>query len=311
MNVKEWALIAFTILTQMSVGAFVVMGIVHLFVARKAGREEADRMSERVLVAIGGTLILGMVASLFHLGNIFDAPKSLNNLGSSWLSREIVFGVAFAALGFLFTLLQWRKIGSATFRNAVAVIAAVVGIIFVFCQSQVYMIPIQPAWNTWATPVTFYTATMLLGVMSIGPALVASYLSSRKSETAGDDNRFELLRNTIKWMALASILLVGIELIVIPMYLLELSTMGSAALGTLQLLSGKYSVALALRLILSFIGAGILAVFIYRDASTSGKGSLFIRLTFLAFALVFIAEVLGRFLFYATASPIGLTLTQG
>ena len=37
MNVREWALIAFTILMQLSVGAFVVLGAVHYFAARAKG----------------------------------------------------------------------------------------------------------------------------------------------------------------------------------------------------------------------------------------------------------------------------------
>jgi len=45
MNVREWALIAFTILAQMSVGSFLVLGVVHFFAARKDGmrtlREDA------------------------------------------------------------------------------------------------------------------------------------------------------------------------------------------------------------------------------------------------------------------------------
>ena len=43
MNTHDWALVAFTILAQMSVGSFVVLGIVYFFAARSAGSEEADR----------------------------------------------------------------------------------------------------------------------------------------------------------------------------------------------------------------------------------------------------------------------------
>lgn len=41
MQTQEWALITFTILTQMAVGAFLVLGVVHYFAVRKAGMEEA------------------------------------------------------------------------------------------------------------------------------------------------------------------------------------------------------------------------------------------------------------------------------
>ena len=44
MNMREWALIAFTILAQMSVGSFIILGVVHFFAARKSGDVEADRL---------------------------------------------------------------------------------------------------------------------------------------------------------------------------------------------------------------------------------------------------------------------------
>ena len=82
MSVREWALVTFTILAQMSVGAFVVLGIVHYYANRKAGMEEANRLSDRALVAIIVTLGLGLLASLLHLGNPLRAPTAVTNLAS-------------------------------------------------------------------------------------------------------------------------------------------------------------------------------------------------------------------------------------
>ena len=118
MNAQELALVAFTILAQMSVGAFVVLGIVHIWAMRQAGEAEADRLADRALLAIVPTLVLGLLASLFHLGNPLNAYLAVLNVGSSWLSREILVGVMFAGLGFVFAFLQWRKIGSCKTAHA-------------------------------------------------------------------------------------------------------------------------------------------------------------------------------------------------
>ena len=117
MSIREWALILFTILGQMSVGAFLVLGLVHFFAERKAGTAEADRLSDRALLAIGPVLVLGMLASLFHLGNPLNAYRAVANVGTSWLSREILSGVIFAVLGGLFAIMQWRKIGRGSRRK--------------------------------------------------------------------------------------------------------------------------------------------------------------------------------------------------
>jgi len=99
MDMREVILVTFTILAQMSVGAFLVLCVVKFFVARKAGVVEADRMGDRSLIAIIAVLGLGLLASLFHLGSPLAAPRAINNLGSSWLSREILSGSIFFVLG--------------------------------------------------------------------------------------------------------------------------------------------------------------------------------------------------------------------
>ncbi|HMN15075.1 MAG TPA: dimethyl sulfoxide reductase anchor subunit, partial [Bellilinea sp.] len=163
MNTQEWPLIIFTILAQMAVGAFVVLGVMHFFVQRSRGPEEADRMADRALLAIGPVLVLGLLGSIFHLSNPVNAPRAIMNIGNSWLSREIMFGVLFGGLGFIFAFLQWRKMGSIAMRTVLAWVAALVGLALVFSMSRVYMLDAQPAWNTWATPLLFFTTTFLLG----------------------------------------------------------------------------------------------------------------------------------------------------
>jgi anaerobic dimethyl sulfoxide reductase subunit C (anchor subunit) len=306
MNTQEWALIAFTILTEMSVGAFLVLAVVHYYVAKKAGVEEADRMSDRVLVAIIVTLGLGLLASLFHLGNPLNAPKAVTNLATSWLSREILAGVIFAVLGLIFVILQWFKVGSAALRNVIAWIAALVGIVMIYIQARIYMIPAQPSWNTFATPITFYVTTLMLGVLAVGAALVVNCAIIQKKNPDCADKQHDLLRNVIRWLAIASIILLGIELIILPIYLAYLSTGSAASLASLGLMAGKFNLTLILRLVLGFLGAGVLAVFLYQNASSSGKKNVLGYLAIGAFVLVLIAEVLGRFVFYATHLRIGI-----
>jgi anaerobic dimethyl sulfoxide reductase subunit C (anchor subunit) len=306
MNTQDWALITFTILTEMSVGAFLVLAVVHFFVARKAGVQEADRMSDRVLVAIIVTLGLGMLASLFHLGNPLNAPKAVTNIATSWLSREILTGVIFAVLGLIFVAMQWFKVGSAAVRNVIAWIVALVGIVMIYIQAHIYMIPAQPSWNTFATPITFYVTTLMLGVLAVGAALVANYSFVKRKNPEGADTQYELLRSAIRWLAIASIILLGIEFVVLPIYLVYLSTGSATALASLGLMAGRYSLAFILRWVLGFIGAGVLAVFLYQNASSSEKKKVLAYLAYSAFVLVLIAEVLGRFVFYATRYRIGI-----
>jgi anaerobic dimethyl sulfoxide reductase subunit C len=307
MNAQEWALIIFTILAQMSVGAFLVLGVVHTYTKSKAGVAEADRMSDLALLAIGPVLALGFLASLLHLGNPLNAPRAIMNIGTSWLSREILFGVIFAVLGGVFALLQWRKIGSPTLRSALAWIAAIVGLALVYSMAQIYMVEIQPVWNTWATPVLFFATTFLLGSLAVGAAYVANYAYLQKSAPNTAPTQLSLLKSAIRGIAIAAVVILGVQIIVIPLYLTQLAATSSpATTASLQMLYGEFGLLFALRLALVFIGAGVFGLFLYRSAATVGREQLLGTLVYAAFALVFIAEVIGRFLFYATHYRIGI-----
>ncbi len=109
-----------------------------------------------------------MIASFFHLGNPLNAYNAIGNIGSSWLSREIFCGVAFTVVGGIFAILQWRKIGTASQRNLIAVLAALIGLALVFSMSNVYMIRTVPVWDTVTTPMSFFVTTFLLGCAGDG-----------------------------------------------------------------------------------------------------------------------------------------------
>ena len=306
MTVREWALVTFTILAQMSVGAFVVLGIVHYYANRKAGMEEANRLSDRALIAIIVTLGLGLLASLFHLGNPLRAPTAVTNLATSWLSREIFFGVIFAVLGAIFAVMQWFKLGTFAVRNVIAWIAALVGLVLVYCMSRVYMIPEQPAWNTIVTTLSFYVTTLMLGVLALGAAFVANYAYVRGKYPQGAEVQLGLLRNVLKGFAIAAVVLVGMELVMLPLYMGYLATGPAAALKSVRMMIGPLGLVYFLRLALAFLGAGVLGVFLYVAAGQPGKERLMSTLAYGAFVLVFVAEILGRVVFYSTQNGIGL-----
>lgn len=306
MITREWALVVFTILAQMSVGSFVILGVTHFFASRKTGPEEADRFSDRALLAIGPAMLLGLIASLLHLGNVLNAFRAVTNLGTSWLSREVLFGVLFAVVGAVFALLQWRKIGGIGLRNAVAWIAAILGLALVFSMSQVYMLPTQPVWNTLATPISFFTTTLLLGSLALGVAFVMNYAYAVKKDPSCEEAQCELLRAALRWFAITTVVLLGVELVLSPIYIAYLAASGSKyAIASAELMVGKYVVIFALRLILAFIGAGVFGVFLYQNALSPGQEKVLANFAYGAFGLVLVAEVLGRFLFYATQVQIG------
>jgi anaerobic dimethyl sulfoxide reductase subunit C len=303
MNVREWALVAFTILAQMSVGSFLVLGVVHFFAARTKGEKPADELSDRALVAIFPVLALGLLASLAHLGNPLNAYRAVTNVGSSWLSREILLGVLFAVVGAAFAFMQWRKVSTFAVRNIVAWVAGLVGLALVYSMSQVYMLPTRPSWNFVTTPLSFFGTTLLLGVLAVGAAFVANYGYVQRKNPGCASEQCVLLRSSLRWFAIASIVLLGFQFVILPVWV---AFMAGSATASAAALVGDFGILFALRLILVFLGAGVLGVFLYQTASSPEGERVMITVAYAAFALVFVGELIGRFLFYATAVKFGL-----
>ncbi len=306
MDLRELALVTFSILAQMSVGAFLVLGVVKYFVARKAGVEEADRMGDRSLIAIIIVLGLGMLASLLHLGSPLSAPRAVTNFATSWLSREILSGSIFIVLGALYAILQWFKLGPSVLRTVIGWLAALVGIVLVFCMAMVYMLPTQPAWNNLATPVSFFTTTLLLGALAMGAAFVANYAYIQKKNPGCADLQCQLLRSTLRWIAVFSVIMLGVEFVVTPVYLVSLATGVPQAVESAKLIAGPLGALFLIRMILAFVGAGVFGFFLYQNAQSAGREKLLGYMAYTAFVLVLAAEVLGRLVFYS--SRVGITL---
>lgn len=300
--VHEWSLLVFTILAQMAVGSFLVLCVVRAL-AGKFATQELDRLTDWPFLALGAIMVVALVASLFHLGNPLNAPRAVTNLGSSWVSREILCAVLFTAVAGIFELAQWRKIASPGLRNVVAWIAVVIGLALVFVMGKAYMLPTVPVWDTVLTPVSFFTTALLLGVVAMGAALVANLAYNQKK--AASDSQALLVRSALRWLALAAMILLGVEFVVAPFYVANLVAHPPSMLGGITL-AGSYGILFAVRLFLVFAGAGVLGMFVYQFALLPSRQKVLGNLAYAVFGLVLVSEVVGRLIFYASRLRIGM-----
>jgi anaerobic dimethyl sulfoxide reductase subunit C (anchor subunit) len=303
---SELPLVIFTIIAQMSVGSFVVLGLIHLFGAR-AGRDVIDRASDPALYAIGPILILGLLTSMTHLGTPIRAINALRHLDSSWLSREILFGLLFAAVGGAFAFCQWFKWLTPRWRQGLASLAALIGLALIAVMSMVYMLPTVPAWNSWATPARFFATTFLLGSLAVGAAMVATAEVRRRRGTVGDEATQRVIMSSLRGIAIGAIAMLGVEFVVVPLYVGKLATSGSAAAATSEsALVNTYGWYAVVQLVLIFLGVALLGVFLSRLARPFNTARMLALAPVAAFVLVFGGEIIGRMLFYASYARVGL-----
>jgi len=180
---RENPLVAFTLVSQAVIGAFVIM-----FIGQVAGMSGLSTLTETrpypiflfgLLVALAGVLFL----STLHLGKPMRFYRGFNNLRHSPVSREAL-GVSmfFGALGahwlsvlvgpaWLGWLPQWL---AGTAATAFATAAALAGALGLYFMTRIYRIKARPFWDHWQVSTSFVGTALSLGGLSIAAIWVAS-----------------------------------------------------------------------------------------------------------------------------------------
>lgn len=177
MHLEELPMIIFTTVGQMSVGAFWMLGIIHLLgYARKMSASTIDRLTNAALYACGPLLILGFGAASFHLSYPLNALNSMRHAGSSWLTNEILFGVAYGTLGLIFSLCQWFGWLSRSARQVLAGLTALAGLGLVCAMVGVYFFPgTITTWSTWFRWVLFFGSALVTGPLAVAITIALSW----------------------------------------------------------------------------------------------------------------------------------------
>lgn len=165
-------LVFMLVLTQMSVGAFAVEQALGWF-ATVSGQDVIQKTRPVHLLAAFGLGMLGLAASLFHLGRPLYAFRAFIGLWTSWLSREILCFGLFAKLAALYTVLPWLSDSWLTGMGlgisptqytwlGWAVVAS--GLAGVWCSVMVYDSTRRTLWHWPRTGFRFLMTCALLGI---------------------------------------------------------------------------------------------------------------------------------------------------
>jgi len=305
---SELPLIVYTIMMQLAVGSFIAIELVRFFAARKSSPQEAGKLTNRVVFSLGPIAVIGVLGAFFHLEVPLFAPYTLLGAATSWMSREILLTTIFTALVIAYSIiLLLSKLKLQLLKTIFAAVTSVVGLALIYCMARAYMMPTFPAWDTLATPFSFYATTILLGAVFSGAALALNYYLAKRKDPDCAKLQCSLLKKAVKWVTLVAAVALGIGMVIIPLHLSSLALgENPAALASLGLWVGEYGIWFAIRLAFVFVGAGILGIFVYRNAVQENQELQISNLIYVAFALVFVSEILGRFLFYATAVSIAI-----
>ena len=162
----ETPLVFMTVLTQVSLGAFVALFFGEALSVFGFSLARADTIL--ALAALIPALI-GLPLSALHLGRPIFAHRAIRNLKTSWLSREALFLGVFAALGSLSALLLFLE-APLLLRLLAESGALATGVYGIYAQSMIYRVAARPSWNTPLTTASFF------GSANVGLLLIAATL---------------------------------------------------------------------------------------------------------------------------------------
>lgn len=332
MNAAELPMILFTVLAQMSVGAFLTLGLIQVYGAlRKDTSETVDRTTRAALFAVGPLLVLGFFAAFFHLNDPLHALNTFRHVGSSWLSREILFGVLYGALGFLYTGLEWFGWTTRRLRQLVAALTAVAGVLLVVSMTNVYYsVRAIPAWHTPATWLLFFGSVFLTGPLAVGVALLFTWTRQTVRDEKGvsspwsrllealrltgstpmDEPTSTLMARSIQQIAVISAVAGAVLLVTYPVQLLHLAGADDAASRhVLESLTDGH--ALVWRLVILAAVVVLVRFVAYKRAKNSVRPNHGLVWTItIAYVLAIGTELLGRAIHYEGLYHVGLNTMQ-
>lgn len=169
------------VLTQLSVGAFVIDLLARLVTSPGAGLSQT---ADAFVAATTGVLALG--ASVFHLGRPRYFYRAIIGLGHSWLSREVVAFGAFTGLAGPYALLLWLSPdGRAASIDGLGAGVAGVGVAGVACSVLIYTSTHRASWHPAIVSTKFALTAVVGGLAAVMWASLVAAAITGATEISG------------------------------------------------------------------------------------------------------------------------------
>lgn len=275
----EWPLLIFTVCMQAAIGGMLMLWLYYKKIS-DSGEEKTFTAMRMPLLIIAGLSLIGLIASFTHLGTPTNAFNTIRNIGSSWMSREILVTGLFIAAAFItagLAIIQ-KKI-----NPTLLLVSTLIGLVDIYCMAAIYAKTLVSGWNSINTFTSFYGTALVLG-----PVLVASFLASAIKEKAQSLIKFSF------YIAIAGIAIQLIGLALFGTVMPEVNMI--TGMNALNELAG-YQGTVALRWIIEVMGVGVLG---FMAMASNKKVSL--SFTYLALAAIVLAEGMSRYVFYVLGS---------
>jgi len=297
-------LVVMLVLTQLSVGAFVVD-----FALGQLSRGAWVAQSRPYHALVGLAIaLLALGASTLHLGRPHLAFRAIVGLRTSWLSREILTFGAFAASALLYTALFWytsvdRQLGlpgvdAALLGKLTSTLGWVVvstGLCGVACSVMLYAVTRRRWWSGGRTALRFGLTALVLGLAT---TLLTSCVVAVGLRRFGE---FRHVGVELCWgLSLATIAKLVVDgSVMVHLYDKQLTELRRTAM----LLRGELKKTLVLRMSVALLSGIFLPLVLAEQLRGNGVGALATAIVLGAsFVGLLLGELIERALFFRASS---------
>ena len=285
----ELPLVFMTVLTQVSLGAFLALFLGQLLFS--LGFNLPQTTLGMAIVALLPSAI-GLPLSALHLGRPIMAMSAMKNWKTSWLSREAIALGVYTGLATVVAGMYYFEVKGFALLFVEAITLAI-GIFGIYAQSMIYRVRARPSWNRKSTTKRFF------GSGYVGFILIALMLLI----SGGTSGAMVLL--AVALLAGMAQVLVVYEEVLFYRHLDKDDPLFYQLDRTRVLLQEHFGQIKKFRLyslLLFALGFPLLAILF----TASGLNSLAIATLLLGVIGSFVSELLGRYLFYRSVVPLGL-----
>lgn len=285
MNSNEWPLVFFTLFSQASAGIMLAVCMMYFLMRADAASAWVEYRRTAAMVAL---VLMGMalVISFLHLSRPLASVFAVTNLQVSWLSREIILAGIFFLLTAILLLFQGNAAGR--WGEFLTAGSGLVGLLLVYSMVRLYMIPTVPVWNNPSTPLAFFSSTLLLGTLA--GLVVMVFLAGRAGHADLPQHAARLL---VVLVIAGAVLQIGNSLYV---WFGQTLAEGSFPPPELPVMFR------VLQALLMVAGMAAMVAWYLRGMPLQGHTVWL----YVAVAGIFSAELLGRFIFYASYYRLGV-----
>ncbi len=289
----HWPLIVMLVLTQLSVGAFIVGMLLEAFLNEET--LPAFRQLHATNALAVGLLALG--ASTMHLGRPLYAFRAVIGLKHSWLSREILAFGAFAGAACLYAGVCWT-LPKSSWLPIWGGIVAVTGAVGLFCSVMIYVFTGREFWSFGRTVSKFaLTATVLGLAAALSSIVVYSAFHDTAESPLWSAAAIRVLLQALMTTGAAKLVLEG------SLFRHLLSRRQSPLKRSARLMIGPLGRSTYFRFGLGILGTAIIPMLLWNRLGTEETiGPAIVVMVLMMLSAAFVGELLERYQFFSTCA---------